>query len=64
VQVGHVALLQQATLNTVLMGRAEIGLLALICFPEISELVQIIAKFKNLHMTHLTPENYETNFVG
>jgi hypothetical protein len=28
------------------MGRAEIGPLALICFPEFSELVQIIANFK------------------
>jgi hypothetical protein len=63
VQVGHVALLQQATPNTMLMGRAEIDPLALICFPEFSELVQIIANFKILHMTHLTSENYETNFV-
>jgi hypothetical protein len=46
------------------MGRAEIGPLALICFPEFSELVQIIANFKKLHMIHLTSENYETNFVG
>jgi hypothetical protein len=50
--------------RTVLMGRAEIGPLALICFTEFSELVQIIANFKKLCMIHLTSENYETNFVG
>jgi hypothetical protein len=42
---------------------AEAGPLALICFPEFSELVQIIANFKNLHRIYLTLENYETNFV-
>jgi hypothetical protein len=46
------------------MGRAEIGPLALICFPEFSELVQIIANFKNLHKIHLTSENFETNFIA
>jgi hypothetical protein len=46
------------------MGQAEIGLLALICFPEFSELVQIIANFKKLHTIHLTSKNYETNFIG
>jgi hypothetical protein len=40
------------------------GPLALICFPEFYELVQIIANFKNLHMIHLTSANYETNFIG
>jgi hypothetical protein len=49
--------------RTVLTGRAEIGPLALIYFPEFSELVQIIANFKNLHMIHLTSENYEIIFL-
>jgi hypothetical protein len=44
--------------------RAEAGSLALFCFSKFSDLVQIIANFKNLHMIHLTSENYETNFVG
>jgi hypothetical protein len=44
--------------------RAEDGPLALICFPEFSELVQIIANFKKLQRIHLTLENYEANFVG
>jgi hypothetical protein len=35
----------------------------LIYFPEFSELVQIIANFKNLHMIHLTSENYEIIFL-
>jgi hypothetical protein len=43
---------------------AGAGSLALFCFSKISDLVQIIANFKNLHMIHLTSENYETNFVG
>jgi hypothetical protein len=46
------------------MGRAEIGPLALICVPEFSELVQIVANLKNLCMIHLTSKNYETNFIG
>jgi hypothetical protein len=51
-------------LHTVLGGRAEIGPLALICFSEFSELVEIIANFKKLYRIHLTSENYEINFVG
>jgi hypothetical protein len=43
---------------------AEAGLLALFCFSKFSDLVQIIANFKNLHRIHLASENYEANFDG
>jgi hypothetical protein len=50
--------------RTVLMGRTELGPLAIICFPKFSELDRIIANFKNLYKIHLTSKNYKTNFVG
>jgi hypothetical protein len=42
----------------------EASPLDLFCFSKFSDLVQIIANFKNLHRIHLTLENYETKFVG
>jgi hypothetical protein len=39
--------------HTMLMGRAKISPLASICFSEFSELVEIIANFKNLYRIHL-----------
>jgi hypothetical protein len=51
-------------LHPVLMGRAEIGMLASFYFSKFPDLFQIIAELKNLHIIQLTAENSKTNFVG
>jgi hypothetical protein len=60
----HPALCQHATAYYADGPRAKFSPLVLFCFSKFSDLVQIIANFKNLYMIHLTLENYETNFVG
>jgi hypothetical protein len=62
--VGHAWFCASCPPRLVLMGRGEIGPFASFYFSNFSDLFQIITDFKNLHMIHLTLENYETNFVG
>jgi hypothetical protein len=63
--VGHARRCANSPPHTVQTGRAlDSARWPYFVFPEFSELVQIIANFKNLHMIHLTSENYETNFIG
>jgi hypothetical protein len=62
--MGHTQRCASRPPHTVQMGRAlDSACWPCFVFPEFSELVQIIANFKNMHKIHLISENYETNFV-